>query len=75
LLLSWGQGRLQVRTREGETGAAFGPFASVQCAVYADGLDGASGLKVSVVVDAGDTEPLLILAPFSGSPFAPGSRP
>jgi hypothetical protein len=75
LLLSWGEGRLQVRSREGETGALFGPFDSVECAVYADGPDGATGLRVSVVVDAGDTEPLLILAPFGGSPFAPGSHP
>ena len=75
LQLSWGEGRLQVRTREGEPGAVFGPFASVDCALYSDGPDGASGLKVSVVVDAGSSEPLLILAPFAGSPFAPRSRP
>ncbi len=74
LQLSWGEGRLQVRTPQGEPGAVFGPFASVDCAVYSDGLDGASGLKVTVVVDAGNTEPLVILAPFGGSPFLPRSR-
>jgi type II secretory pathway pseudopilin PulG len=78
LQLSWGEGRLQVSAGEGEPGALFGPFASVDCAVYSDGPDGSSGLKVSVVVGAGDREPLLILAPFGGSPFspfAPRSRP
>ncbi len=74
LQLSWGEGRLQVRTLEGEPGAVFGPFASVQCGVYSAGPDGASGLKVSVVVEAGDTQPLVILAPFGGSPFLPRSR-
>jgi hypothetical protein len=75
LLLSWKEGRLQVRTREGEAGAVFGPFASVQCGVYSDGPDGASGLRVSVLVETGDTEPLVILAPFGGSPFPPGRHP
>jgi hypothetical protein len=72
LQLSWGQGRLQVRTREGETGAAFGPFAAVECGVYS-GEHGAAGLKISVLADAGDTEPMLILAPFGGSAFPTGS--
>ncbi len=63
-----------MRTREGEPGAAFGPFASVQCGLYSAGPDGASGLKVSVLVEAGDAEPLAILAPFGGSPLPPRSR-
>ncbi len=77
LQLSWKDGRLQVRIREGEPGAGFGPFASVQCGLYS-GPDRASGLKVSVLVEAGDAEPLVILAPFGGSPFSPfppGNRP
>jgi hypothetical protein len=72
LLLSWGQGRLQVRTLEGQTGPAFGPFADVECDLYA-GEHGASGLKVSVRAEPGDGEPLVVLAPFGGSPMATGS--
>jgi hypothetical protein len=75
LLLSWQQGRLQVRTRQGEPGAIFGPFASVQCGLYSAGPEGAYGLRVTVLVEAGDPEPLVILAPFGGSPIPPRSRP
>jgi type II secretory pathway pseudopilin PulG len=75
LQLSWGEGRLQVRAREGQPGAVFGPFACVECSVYSAGPGGSAGLKVSVLVEAGDREPLLILAPFGGSPFGLRSRP
>jgi hypothetical protein len=70
LQLLWQGGRLEVRTREGEPGAQFGPFASVQCGLDSE-PNGAFGLKVTVLVEAGDTEPLMVVAPFGGSPFSP----
>jgi hypothetical protein len=75
LYLDWREGRLQVRTRQEEPGAVFGPFASVACEVYAGGPGPAAGLRVLVQADAGVGEPLVIVAPFGGSPFAPGTVP
>jgi type II secretory pathway pseudopilin PulG len=75
LYLDWREGRLQVRTRKQEPGAVFGPFASVECGVYSGGPGGAAGLRVTILADTGDGQPLVILTPFGGSPFAPGTGP
>jgi hypothetical protein len=53
----------------------FGPFASMECGVYSDGPGGAAGLRVTILADTGDGQPLVILAPFGGSPFVPGTGP
>ena len=75
LYLDWRDGSLRVRLREGESGVVFGPFASVLCETYTGGPGRASGLRVTVLADAGDAEPLIIVAPFGGSPLAPGTAP
>jgi len=74
LQLDWREGRLQVRTRKDEAGAVFGTFSAVECGVYAGGPGKAAGLRVSILAEAGG-EPLVILAPFGGSPFAAGTAP
>lgn len=75
LYLDWREGRLQVRTRREEPGVVFGPFASVSCELFAGSPGRAAGLRISVLADAGDVEPLTIVAPFGGSPLAPGTGP
>ncbi len=75
LVLDWSEDRLGVRTGPSEPGIVFGPFAEVECEVYVGGPSQAAGLRVSVLAEAGDGEPLVIEAPFGGSPLAPGEAP
>ena len=74
LVLDFQDQRLRVRARQGDPGMVFGPFQSVECAVYDDASGHPAGLKVSVVAEPGDP-PLVIQAAFGGTPIYPGKGP
>ena len=67
-------GLLVVRVRE-EPPAAFGPFAGLAFELFRDAGGRLAGLQVSLASAPDPARPLLILAPFGGSPLLRGAVP
>jgi hypothetical protein len=75
LIVEWQDGLLRIRPGEGEAGMAFGPFPNLECAIYKDDSGRSAGIEVSLVAEEGQEQPLVVLAPFGGSPFPVGTAP
>lgn len=74
ILLEDRDGLLVVRVRE-EPPAAFGPFAGLAFDLFRDAEGGLAGLQVSLAPAEDPADPLVILAPFGGSPLLRGAVP